>query len=457
MSPDIQWHVGEDKDQETIARASTPRRSRRSWIAILIVVILGAGLGMAYRSIPEPEPRPTLPPTSALLSTLPPVGSARIPSLPPTVTPTFAGLKETIDREAQALADGDFDSLLALQLRQDQQAINRHYNGFSAWGRPVDDQPLYTIISYTLRTPTMAWADVRQFRNGRWFRETRFYQFKAGESRWLCSEVDPLHYEHLKETRDTLHFHTSYFVEDRDLAQTIIQALEEAYPQVCRDLGCTEAAATLTFTLQLNGTSSGGLWLSGDARELIFTAPSLTGIFEDNPLDGNNLIWLITVAAVQRVYYDAASQSQWRVRYDAASQYAAWHWNGDADGHVVFNAIISWALQQRESEPNQIPALTAALNPQELVPLSKLWGKAYVYDQNNQVQPRADRHIIYPEGGLVIRFIEQEYGAEAMPKLLQALGTAQSFADVIENGLGVPFAEFDQKWQAWVKRNISRQ
>jgi len=38
----------------------------------------------------------------------------------------------------------------------------------------------------------------------------------------------------------------------------------------------------------------------------------------------------------------------------------------------------------------------------------------------------------------------------AMPKLPKALGTAQSFADVIENDLGVPFAEFDQKWQAWI-------
>jgi hypothetical protein len=36
-------------------------------------------------------------------------------------------------------------------------------------------------------------------------------------------------------------------------------------------------------------------------------------------------------------------------------------------------------------------------------------------------------------------------GTPAMPKLLEALGTAQSFADVIENGLGVRFAEFDQK------------
>jgi hypothetical protein len=38
----------------------------------------------------------------------------------------------------------------------------------------------------------------------------------------------------------------------------------------------------------------------------------------------------------------------------------------------------------------------------------------------------------------------------AMPKLLKAPRTAQSFADLIEKRLGVPFAEFDQKWQAWI-------
>jgi len=123
----------------------------------------------------------------------------------------------------------------------------------------------------------------------------------------------------------------------------------------------------------------------------------------------------------------------------------------------VFIAIMNWALRQMANEPNRIQDLPAPLNPQELVPLPELWGKAYVYDQDNQMKPRADSNIIYPEGGLVIRFIAQEYGAPAMPKLLKALGTAQSFADVIENGLGIPFATFDQKWQTWAKQNISNQ
>lgn len=95
-------------------------------------------------------------------------------------------------------------------------------------------------------------------------------------------------------------------------------------------------------------------------------------------------------------------------------------------------------LSNKSSAP---PWLIDYLKAQELVPLEKLWGQANTFDSD----------IVYPEGTLVMHFVAQEYGVQAMPKLLKALGTAQSFVDVVENGLGVPFAEFDQKWQAWIK------
>jgi hypothetical protein len=413
--PDIHWHVGDDAERETIARTTEPRRSRRSWIAILIIVVLGAGLGMAYRSIPEPAPRPTPTPS---------------PSPTPQPTPVHpampAKLFAAIDGEAQALADGDVETVIALHTRQNDLITKWQRQNFVAWGRPTDETPLYTIIDFNLRTQAQAWADVRQFRDGRSFRETRFYRWE--KDRWLRSEADPFFWDLQVEALDTPHFHASYFVEDRDLAQPIIQALEEAYPQVCRDLGCTEAAATLTYTLKLDGTSEGGLRLSGDARELTFTSPRLTGVFEDKSLDSRYLIWGITVATVQRVYYDAATQ-----------------WNGDSTGHIVFNAIINWAMQQMPTAPDIHPLFAAPLNAQELVPLTDLWGKAY----------ETDSAIVYPEAYAVIRFIVQEYGKQAIPKLLKALGTAQSFADVVETSLGVPFTEFDQKWQAWVKTNFA--
>src|SRR5512134_2112130 len=137
--PDIHWHVGEDKDQETIAHASSPRRSRRSWIVVLIVVVLGVGLGAMYRSIPEPPPRPT------------PLPSPTRPAVP-------AKLYASIDREAQALADGDVETVIALHEPQDAQMTERQRRNLKAWGRPTGDRSLYEIIDFNLRSQTKAWA-----------------------------------------------------------------------------------------------------------------------------------------------------------------------------------------------------------------------------------------------------------------------------------------------------------
>ena len=54
MSPDIEWRVGDgDNNQETIARIKPPVPPRwHKWV-LLIIVLMGAGLGVAYASIPQ--------------------------------------------------------------------------------------------------------------------------------------------------------------------------------------------------------------------------------------------------------------------------------------------------------------------------------------------------------------------------------------------------------------------
>src|SRR5512147_369312 len=101
MSPDIQWHVGEDAARETIAQTTSAQHPRRNkWVALLVVVF-GVSLGVAYRSLPDAAPRPT--PTS-------------VPTVPPEPTrPAVpAALYQTIEREVSALADGDADAYFDL-------------------------------------------------------------------------------------------------------------------------------------------------------------------------------------------------------------------------------------------------------------------------------------------------------------------------------------------------------
>jgi hypothetical protein len=413
--PDLHWHIGDDTEQETITQTISPHRSRRSWIAVLIVVILGASLGMAYRSLPEPAPRPT--PT---------------PSPAPQPTPTPSGmptkLYAAIDREAQALADGDVMSYSVLQMPRDGQLADQLRDDLKAWGRPIDDRPLYTIIDYQLSTTTTAWADIRQFRHGRWFRATRFYQFNSTEGRWLRADADPSFWSGQVATLDTPHFHAIYFVEDSNFIQPVIDQLEKTLDSACADMGCN--TVSLTYTLKLNSGVTSGWPISDDGREIRFPSPRVMGLYEDiSPIgkEGTNLVWSVAWLAAQHTAHGRIPK-----------------WEEQRSDSAVLWAVTVWAARRAMASPDTLFEWLV-MDHQALLPLEDLWGNL---TSENGVQKIS-------QSAAVINFVEQEYGAESMPKLVKALGTAQSFADVIENGLGVPFIEFDQKWQAWVKTNLT--
>src|SRR5512139_3472080 len=96
MSPDIEWRVGEEADEETIVQITTRKRSRWRKPIALTAAALGIGLGALYVSIPEP-PRPFATPT--------PIATP-LPLAPP--------LEQTIDRETRALSNGDMRTLMGL-------------------------------------------------------------------------------------------------------------------------------------------------------------------------------------------------------------------------------------------------------------------------------------------------------------------------------------------------------
>src|SRR5512134_2361371 len=102
MSPDIEWRVGEDAEQEIIARTTSVRRSRRRLWAVIIAIGLGTGLGWLYRSIPEPSPRPIVPtivPT-IMATRVSAVVQPRQSLLPPTPKPFDAALQRDAFRLA---------------------------------------------------------------------------------------------------------------------------------------------------------------------------------------------------------------------------------------------------------------------------------------------------------------------------------------------------------------------
>ena len=425
--PDIHWQVGEGVEQETIAKTAPRRRSRRRWMAILIVVVLGAGLGAIYRSIPEPAPRPT----PALSPT---------PHATPTLPAVLAKLYAAIDREAQALADGDGDSYWALQMPRDEAHRDQPRDDLTAWGRPADNSSLYTVIDYNLHTSTQAWADIRQFRNGRWFRQTRFYQFKLDEGRWLRSEPDPSFWNGERETQETQHFNLHYAVEDRELVSPIARRLEELYQSMCRDLGCAPDSGAEKIEVTLLGNDGPMIDLQAyfvpagkEKFEMRFPSPRVTGVFEigrpthPNFLEAHLEALLLASYLVNRVSQRDKSR--------------------DVSRDVILTAIQIWAAARSDPQIDYFSSRVSAWGQKPVLTLEQLWGS-----------PRDELPLQrFDQAELLIYFIEQEYGVSAVADLLKALGPAQSLSEAVDKGLGVPFAEFEQKWQAWVKQNISSQ
>jgi hypothetical protein len=129
MGPDVEWRIGEEAEQETIARTASARRSRRSRWAVIITIGLGVGLGLLYRSIPEPPAKP-IGPTPAPAVVQSPLSPLPIPQT----------LEAAIERDALRLASMSdtagvtFDPTLNQMLPAYADWYAALQNAYGSWG-----------------------------------------------------------------------------------------------------------------------------------------------------------------------------------------------------------------------------------------------------------------------------------------------------------------------------------
>lgn len=431
MSPDIEWQITDESDPQTVVKTTEPKPPRWRVLAVLAVVVLGIGLGFVYRSIPEPAAQPLQSPTPTAEP------DPELTGLPP-------ALFRLVDREAQALADGDSSIFTNESASADTPLYRFQRGGFRPWGRPPDGSMLYQILDFSLQTPDNAWVDVRQYRNGHYFRETRFY--RQSTSDWARSEPDLQLWSGTTESSDSLHFHVIYPIEDRSSIMPIIQQVEKDYSQLCQDLACAAvvpcpASQTLTrcspiqheltFTLVFSPEVSQNFFqFPLNANELRLPSPRIMGVFEQgNPIGPENSFYLGGLAQLmaQRIAYGNAEAS-----------------SPSRDGRVILRAIAQWASSRAGLTPygNRFGTFNFTADPQQLLPLEALWNHAD--NSNGRLKSR--------EAFAVVRFIEQTYGPPSVTKLLGALGQARSFSEAIETGLDVHAASFQQKWEDWLKK-----
>ena len=215
MSPDIEWHVGEDGEQETIVK--TPQRKPPRWRALAIVVAVGLGvaLGVVYRSIPEPAPRPIARPRSRRRCRLP------------------RRWRQLSIAKARALSSGDMRTFIGLLDPDDYRWRQDQISSFTPWGAPPSDSEFYRILASARPDAQHAWADVVQARDGKFFRETRFYRLRDGA--WVRTQPvsDPAWWGG-ENTITTRYFLITHAAADNEPARLLADYLSRQSRETCR-------------------------------------------------------------------------------------------------------------------------------------------------------------------------------------------------------------------------------
>ncbi len=427
--PKIEWQIGDEVGDETIFALPPPRHWRNDLIAVMLV--LGAGLGLIYSSIQEPPARPT--PTPFVQPT---------PS--PTVGPdrdyeTVLSLEKTIGVEAEALADGDLKTFLAVQDPSDTIWLRAQQTNFQAWGRPPANDPHFIRLYFYIETISavpprdQATVDVRQYRNGQYFRETRFYRYETNH--WVHTWPDASFWSGQTKTMRTTHFDLTFPIEDEALMGAVADRFEAAYQQVCADLNCPDnsqsATAALAIHLIFDPHFAKG-WYAALPSTITLASPRVFGLYETVDVSTRQLDAPIMSVAADSVILPLAEMVSGGTE----------RWAQNRPGWFYLQAVIAWEHDRLAAQSDMIHLLppSSLANNIPLVRLESLWGGPATPSNPEQV------------ANSVIFFIGQKFGSGSVGKFLKAIGPAHSFVQAIQDSLNIDEPSFEQQWKAWLKQ-----
>jgi hypothetical protein len=431
VSPDVEWQIGDGVDEETVVK--TPARARH-WRNDLIALtgLLGAGLGLIYSSVQEPPAPPTPAPISR-------------PSPPPTPGAdrnyeNVLSLGKTIGVEAQALAEGDLKIFLALQDPLDAFWFRDQQNNFQAWGRLPADDPHFSRLYFYVETISQApprdraAVDIRQYRHGQYFRETRFYRLQNDQ--WLRTRPDLSFWSGPIAFTRTPHFDVTYPIEDEALMSIVTDRFEAAYRQLCAELNCpdkfpsalAEPTIHLLFDPNINRVTSD----AASPMTITLPSPRVLGLYETDVERARQLDDPVLRAASESLIQPLIVLLSGGVD----------RWDHTGQGWFLLQAVGTWESNRISAQPDMLPLLPPAQlsNNIPLIKLESLWTLQNVPSNPEQV------------ANSVIFFIEQKYGVEGVSKFLKAIGPADSWAEVITNSLDMNEIQFEQQWKDWLKQ-----
>jgi hypothetical protein len=436
MSPDIEWHVGDEQERETIVCTPPPLVPRWRRVLITLSILLGAGLGVLYTAVPERPPLPSPTPT--------------VVSLPPPLEPVVAA-------EARALADGDRAAFMALQDQVDGEWYRAQAANFAAWGRPAHGDRLYALVSYVVQADGRAWAEVNQWVTDEvYVYQRRFYRLRDGE--WKRARPDPAYWSGERWNGRTTSFEIDYPVEDNRPAWRVTRRLERVYDVLCRDLNCNPRGRRVFSFTAMFRAGAGPLTYDATHQIMSLPSPSLIGLYEPFGLRAD---------AYTTFAYDVLLEPVARL---ATGDHGRWARN--RNGELFLQGIMAWERlrinQLRDVPPERIfieqPGGLSAqpsqgnwtetrqfyrdlLADQKLIPPADLWAWPPSGGASNDLNDLAEGEV-----DALIAFVEERYSARSVIRLLNALGPARSLPEAIEAGLGEDYEALIGEWRSWIGR-----
>jgi hypothetical protein len=411
--PDIEWHITDETGPETVIKTPQTQPPRWRLPAVILMIGLGIGLGLAYHSIPEPPlPRPT--------------------AVPPPHLTTLPRVEDTIEREAQALAHGDLRAFMRVQDSADQEWLDRQSsnNVFNAWGMPQTGA-IYTIVESGTLPDNRVWADVVQFRDGRRFRETRFY--RQQNNQWVRTRpVTDEAFWGSWQTKKMGHFSMTFRTRDVVLAPLILLRLEYAYQRICRDLRCVEHSdPVIASQFNYRVTLSGGIQAADQEIDLVLPSPRIAGLYlpgSDVELSDQGMYRFLTTDLIERIAGSYYQYPSWTARS------ALWAAN-----------LSGWELA-RLGIRSERSLEWVYLHSLDLPPLESLWDFSSAPNGSTQSA----------ETSAFVKFVAETYGPDQVVNLLHEVGSAESWPEVIQHS-GLSYGELQQKWQSWIKQLVESQ
>jgi hypothetical protein len=357
----------------------------------------------------------------------------------------FNRLRDIIDQEVNALADGNAAAFIALQDQTDEDWLEAQRQDFHAWGRPSAQvaRPgslyFYSGLPTSLTPEQDTWIDISQYRQGGAFRETRFYRWQIDH--WVRIRPPLDFWDGASIEILTPRFRVSLPFADEALAAQLVQRLEDTYQQICLDLACPAAVLTPTQPVRVQvspdlvrGQSRLAL---NDPPTLHLPSPRVSGLLEapaafnrDDPLRQ------LLSARLSEILARAISGGHAR-------------WSVNSNGVLYLVATAQWELQRG----------LRGIDQDAYIGVDRLRGRKITSPQYLWDWPVRDgRQLASPQAqaNSVVAFIERSFGAERVAAFLRTLHTAQSLPQAIEAALPTSYASFEQQWQAWLETRLNQ-